>query len=287
MNADGTNKKTILRRGRNSTPSWSPDASQIVFVSDLKGQGVYIANSDGSGVCKLAPLIDSQFLYTSMPTWSPAPMADGQYWIAYSDRLGGGIGPYDLFMIPAKCPATTQPVNLTNGTFSVMYGATWSPWADRLAVYRGAEIYVLYVGIYNGRPAITSQINLTQFQPFVDTYAESPDWARGEEKLAIIGWPAGDTSGVKIDLWALDVNNPAYSTKLTSTPGRYLWPTWSPDDQEIAYTFQESLNSGTIYIHKLNTATGAVVSLGTGRYPDWRRCFRVCPPDKPGCQLCK
>lgn len=71
-------------------------------------------------------------------------------------------------------------------------------------------------------------------------------------------------------------------------------PSWSPDGSEIVFVQHNTKDGTPMGLFKINLATGAVTQLTgfsrtdvKGYYPDWRRCFRACPPDKPGCQLCR
>jgi Tol biopolymer transport system component len=69
MNADGTGATRISKdTGAEALPSWSPDGTQIAFVSDRAGPGsVYVMNADGTGSKRLtnAPEEDRD------PAWSP------------------------------------------------------------------------------------------------------------------------------------------------------------------------------------------------------------------------
>ncbi len=52
-----------------TSPTWSPDGSQIAYVSDRSGNPhVYVMNSDGTGSRRLTPLPKS---YEDSPNWSP------------------------------------------------------------------------------------------------------------------------------------------------------------------------------------------------------------------------
>ena len=60
INPDGTNKKEIVKGGTMESLSCSPDGKKIVFDMD---EQIYIVNSDGTGLTKIA--------YGFLPQWSP------------------------------------------------------------------------------------------------------------------------------------------------------------------------------------------------------------------------
>ena len=72
MNADGSDKKTLLSNGRwlNTRPEFSPDGEQIAFGSDRGGlQGaIWVMNADGSSLRRLT----KPSLRAFWPDWSPS-----------------------------------------------------------------------------------------------------------------------------------------------------------------------------------------------------------------------
>jgi Tol biopolymer transport system component len=79
MNADGSGAEPITGTGYlDYFPSWSPDGSRIAWtrapLSDQGGGGdpaVYVVDSDGANLTRLAPPIDSLASSDVFPTWSP------------------------------------------------------------------------------------------------------------------------------------------------------------------------------------------------------------------------
>lgn len=69
-NINGKEVRRITNHPRiDTSPSWSPDGSQMAFVSDRTGTPlVYIMNSDGSNSHRLTPTPKS---YEDSPSWSP------------------------------------------------------------------------------------------------------------------------------------------------------------------------------------------------------------------------
>jgi Tol biopolymer transport system component len=73
INADGQERARLTNDpAQDWMASWSPDGKRIAFVRSLQGQtgGIYVMNSDGSGLVRLIDVTTAQF-----PIWSP----DGQY----------------------------------------------------------------------------------------------------------------------------------------------------------------------------------------------------------------
>ncbi|MDX1931016.1 MAG: hypothetical protein SFU56_00270 [Capsulimonadales bacterium] len=95
-----------------SLPAWSPDAKQIVFVSDRNGNSeIYAMNSDGTNVRRLT---DNAAVDTE-PVWSP----DGTK-IAFVSRRSGNS---DIFLMNTNGTGAT---NLTNNAGEDR-NPVWSP----------------------------------------------------------------------------------------------------------------------------------------------------------------
>lgn len=132
-----TNEIQLLTkaRGTSEQPSWSPDGSQIAFMSDRDGDwDIYIMNSDGTG--KDVNLLKN----TTSERW-PSWSHDGRYLVYHSDREGN----LQLYLYDFD---NDEEIKLTNSPGSNFIGK-WSPddqWivfgSDRDGDY---EIFVINV----------------------------------------------------------------------------------------------------------------------------------------------
>ncbi|QLQ05475.1 MAG: PD40 domain-containing protein [Anaerolineae bacterium] len=90
MNDDGSNPRQltgITSSDTNVEPAWSPDGSQIVFVSDrddVEALQIYVMNADGSQQAPWMP-------FDASHNWSPAWSPDGQTLLFETNRDPGAI----------------------------------------------------------------------------------------------------------------------------------------------------------------------------------------------------
>jgi TolB protein len=115
-----------------TSPSWSPNGQEIVFVSDRAGKPMlYIMDRDGSNTRR----VTYDFGYCGSPTWSPK--GDRIAFTAMDD--GNNMNIYTI------APDGTEPMRLTNGGSNE--SPSWSPDGRFLAFSSTragtADIYVI------------------------------------------------------------------------------------------------------------------------------------------------
>ena len=125
-----------------TSPTWSPDGSKIVFVSDRSGSPqIFVMNADGSGQRR----ISYQGAYNVHPVWSPKGDR-----LAYAGMVGGR---FDIFTMR---PDGTDVVQLTSSGNNEY--PSWAP-NGRQIVFQsgrgaGTAIYVINANGSNLRPII-------------------------------------------------------------------------------------------------------------------------------------
>ena len=131
INADGTNLQTVTDMDEGACqPSWSPDGSQLAFISPCRGRGefyeniyndssLYVINADGSGLRPLTVVPGSDY----DPAWSP----DGKR-IAFASSRDGRK---EIYLLTVDSGAV---IRLTNSTGDIENSQpSWSPFGNQIA----------------------------------------------------------------------------------------------------------------------------------------------------------
>jgi Tol biopolymer transport system component len=295
MDANGSNKRVVVseKMVNNLNPDWSPDGKQLVFTRfGLKGgdNGIYIINVDGTGLKNVTDF-NGKSAYVHAVAWSPQPLADGQYKIAFVDQadLGGGsLKPItDLFIVNTDGSGLVQLTNDKNG--AQHWEVQWSPEGDRIAVETFThntgepgigDIVVYQIAYDNSTAAKFKATSLGSVIPSVEPLATDVDrllydWSKQGNNLlisaSVVGAPT--FSGLQPDLWKIDVTEPAspVPTQLTlaTTPWSASAASWSPDGKEIVF-----LRGGYFWVMDSNGFGAKTIASANNVYfkgLNWRR----------------
>ena len=127
MKADGSGLYQASNlSGYDNTPYWSPDGSQIAFISEHTGDlEIFVMNADGTDKRKLTR---NRRYQDSSPAWSP----DGSQLVFESDS-----------QIYALDMGRRIAVRLTRKEMSHVYSISWSSLGKQIAFGAWDNIYVM------------------------------------------------------------------------------------------------------------------------------------------------
>jgi TolB protein len=157
INSDGRSapRRLTTHPDSDTTPTWSPDGTEIAFTSDRTGRPqIYIMRADGTGTRRL-PIPDAE---ADRATWAPAGFGE----IAYTARTGPG---YDI-KIHDLASGETRRLTFGEGTNE---SAVFSPSGRHLAFSstRFGNVQIFTIGRDgNGLRQVTRSGN-----------NQTPDWS--------------------------------------------------------------------------------------------------------------
>src|SRR4030042_3060164 len=101
MNADGSNQRVVVSETGvgYDYPDWSPEGTQLVFTREdyIGGRtSICIINVNGTGFRKVIEESRDGEMIEGPATWSPMPLADGLYKIAFADSVRRPDGTYEI-----------------------------------------------------------------------------------------------------------------------------------------------------------------------------------------------
>jgi TolB protein len=156
INVDGTNLRRLTTHpDSDTTPTWSPDGTEIAFTSDRTGKPqIYLMRADGTNTRRL-PIPDAE---ADRATWAPMEFNE----IAYTARTGPG---YDI-KVHELTTGQTRRLTFGEGTNE---SAVYSPSGRHLAFSstRAGNVQIFTIGRDgNGLRQVTRAGN-----------NQTPDWS--------------------------------------------------------------------------------------------------------------
>src|SRR4051812_4368610 len=272
---DGSGQMALVTTNgeRQSEPAWSPDGSQVAFVSSacFSGEdstfcnvtGIDRVNQDGTGRVRLVA-IGTGFLGLWSPAWSP----DGRK-IAFVATTSSGSNIYTM----DADGSNVQPLSAT--TIDAL-DLGWSPDGTKIVFYRGC---CSYTGIWTIGADGTGLAQVTSF-------GSAPDWSPDARKITFIRFISGGNQGANpgtTEVFTVNADGTG-AARLTQPPPGYFDdhgdPTWSPDGTRIAFIRRVCVDgpasgcvgdSGNVYTMNADgTQQTAVTTNASPQFIDWQ-----------------
>ena len=263
MNADGSNRVTVLSGTAVNDISWSPDATQVALArvfSDSRN-GIYVLDI---GVVNGVPQGSSLRQVVSCNCW----------FVAWSP-LGSELA----YTRTGAVPRTVEVVSSAGGTPTVLYDGgggtlqhvTWSSDGTRIAfIEQDAVTFERSIKILErSTGTVTHTLLKGQY------YLSGLDWAR--QGLDTLAFKNGGELPDRI--YTVEIGSGTVTPVVASLYCGY--PSWSPDNTKLVYCVRTSNGNGPSngnvqYLQTVSLSTGQTQTLtstknGWAWAPDWRR----------------
>jgi len=264
MNPDGSDQRRLtFNQFEDSSPAWSPDGSQIAFISDRDDPQagecfpnclfqIYVINADGSDEHKL---VETEFT-THHPDWHP----DGTKLSFDTEfNLQG-----DIYVVNAD--GSDQRLLIEDG-----FWADWSPDGTQIALASNRDGNVeIYLADTDG----SNQRRLTD-SPAWELF---PAWSPDGVQVAFFSMEVGQR---KQDIYVMNADG-ADVRQLTDRPHTVDEnPAWSPDGARIVFQSDRDRNFEIYIMNADGSDQRPLTNDGAGDYwPVWRPEATVVPPPR-------
>ncbi len=251
---DGSDPRQVTRDGQNMSPSWSPDRSQIAYLSYRSGSlQLHIVDKDGSNDRQLTS--DSYFNAWRaiwLPNGNRIAMVNNEGQWQTVNVLTGEITPLDEWKFSG------DNVRLSHDGTRVAYTVRTDPYdADS-----PAEIHIQDVDGSN-------PYQLTETGWFI----HSPTWSPDDSQVAFLSSSEYGPDQNAIYTINLDGSN-LHEPILTNLHPYSI--AWSPDGKSLAVTAGEMVPTGELNTPELMLQTLYVLNIKLG---DKRELFKALVPD--------
>lgn len=193
-------------------PAWSPDGSQIAFVSERDGNAeIYVMDADGGNPTRLT----NNNAHDESPIWSP----DGSQIAFLSDRDGSR----EIYVMGENGEAPTRFSRETDDDWD----PAWSPDSNRIVFVAGNE------SDGGGNPYVrnTDSSNSYSLTYWRNGFTWDPAWSPDGRHIALVS---------RCDIYVMDEDGDNWTRIFDSSGCRNHFtqsPVWSPNGRRIAFYF--------------------------------------------------
>lgn len=233
-------------------PAWSPDGSQIAFVSDRDGSyAIYAMASDGSAIRRI---VGGDGGYYEFPSWSP----DGRNLVYSSDKAGT----FDLYRIDLR--SESEPQRLTTDGNADESDPSWSPDGSQIAYLQTVDgaTHIFVVNANGGSPRPMIPAGGSDFA--------APRWSPDGRSLAF-GMMTYDSVGNVAELYIYDLET-GEERLLTSVENSFITGiSWSADGEALVYAQRSVRGDAVLYEVGLDGEYATVLTAIDARseFPSW------------------
>jgi Tol biopolymer transport system component len=277
VNADGTGLTALTADGKgNNAPAWSPDGSQLVYVSTIYGNNSNLVRVAADGTHPALLTDTDSPLGNFTPNWSP----DGTKIVFSSARGGSATEIWVMNADATNLTRLTTGVRLDDGTsitpvFSSDSRPRWSPDGKKILFYSNREgLTFTHLYVMNADGA-----GLTRLTNHLANDTD-PAWSPDGKKIAYVSGKqaVGDHNGV----YVMDAVG---SSEVRISDVVFGGLAWSPDGTRIAFYDRDPAPPFEPAVFVMNSdGTNRVKVTGNTNScfdPAWQTTSGPAPPPAP------